>query len=281
MMNANLTAVMLSAILIASISMTPAFGQFPDPIMVTTDKPSYSEGDTIVVSGAVRDLLPGVPVALTVVAPNGNLVAIDQITIGENREYSAELTAGGNVMKAEGIYTISVQYGSQSRVAETTFEFSGSTDTGMDKGMGQGDGKYAVTILDEEYLLDYSITGGSIVSITPNTDDKSLVIVIDTIDDGSLTITLPRTVIDALDGDMDGVYFVMVDGQESDDVEETKTSTDRTLVIEFSAGAEEIEIIGTWIVPEFGTIASMILAVAIISIIAISARSRLSIMPRY
>ncbi|MCY4492049.1 MAG: PEFG-CTERM sorting domain-containing protein [Thaumarchaeota archaeon] len=280
-MNANLTAVMLSAILIASISMTPAFGQFPDPIMVTTDKPSYSEGDTIVVSGAVRDLLPGVPVALTVVAPNGNLVAIDQITIGENREYSAELTAGGNVMKAEGIYTISVQYGSQSRVAETTFEFSGSTDTGMDKGMGQGDGKYAVTILDEEYLLDYSITGGSIVSITPNTDDKSLVIVIDTIDDGSLTITLPRTVIDALDGDMDGVYFVMVDGQESDDVEETKTSTDRTLVIEFSAGAEEIEIIGTWIVPEFGTIAAMILAVAIISIVAISARSRLSIMPRY
>ena len=280
-MNANLTAVMLSAILIASISMTPAFGQFPDPIMVTTDKPSYSEGDTIVVSGAVRDLLPGVPVALIVMAPNGNVVAIDQITIGENREYSAELTAGGNVMKAEGTYTVTVQYGSESRVAETTFEFSGSTDTGMDKGMSQGDGKYAVTILDEEYLLDYSITGGSIVSITPNADDKSLVIVIDTIDDGSLTITLPRTVIDALDGDMDGIYLVMVDRQESDDVEETKTSTDRTLVIEFSAGAEEIEIIGTWIVPEFGTIAAMILAVAIISIIAVTARSRLSIMPRY
>ena len=280
-MNANLTAVMLSAILIASISMTPAFGQFPDPIMVTTDKPSYSEGDTIVVSGAVRDLLSGVPVALTVVAPNGNLVSIAQIEIGENREYSTELTAGGNVMKAEGTYTISVQYGSQSRVAETTFEFSGSTDTGMDKDMGQGEGKFPVEILDEEYLLDYSITGGSIVSITPNVDDKSLVIIIDTIDDGSLTITLPRTVIDALDGDMDGVYLVMVDRQESDDVEETKTSTDRTLVIEFSAGAEEIEIIGTWIVPEFGTIAAMILAVAIISIIAVSARSRLSIMPRY
>ena len=34
------------------------------------------------------------------------------------------------------------------------------------------------------------------------------------------------------------------------------------------------------VVPEFGTIAAMILAVAIISIIAVSARSRLSIMPR-
>ena len=35
------------------------------------------------------------------------------------------------------------------------------------------------------------------------------------------------------------------------------------------------------VVPEFGTIAAMILAVAIISIIAISAKSRLSIIPRY
>jgi predicted secreted protein with PEFG-CTERM motif len=35
------------------------------------------------------------------------------------------------------------------------------------------------------------------------------------------------------------------------------------------------------VVPEFGTIAVMVLAVAIISIIAISAKSRLSIMPRY
>ena len=40
------------------------------------------------------------------------------------------------------------------------------------------------------------------------------------------------------------------------------------------------EIATKQVVPEFGTIAAMILAVAIISIIAISAKSRLSIMPR-
>jgi predicted secreted protein with PEFG-CTERM motif len=49
----------------------------------------------------------------------------------------------------------------------------------------------------------------------------------------------------------------------------------------FPAGAEKIEVVGTFVVPEFGTIAVMILAVAIISIIAVSAKSRLSIMPRY
>jgi predicted secreted protein with PEFG-CTERM motif len=72
----------------------------------------------------------------------------------------------------------------------------------------------------------------------------------------------------------------LIDGEEVD-FDETTTSIDRTLTIEFPAGAEEIEIIGTFVVPEFGTIAAMILAVAIISIIAISAKSRLSIIPRY
>ena len=43
----------------------------------------------------------------------------------------------------------------------------------------------------------------------------------------------------------------------------------------------EVEVEDGVVVPEFGTIAAMILAVAIISIIAISAKSRLSIVPRY
>ena len=94
-------------------------------------------------------------------------------------------------------------------------------------------------------------------------------------------LPLPRELIDALfpEGEDDD-YFVLVDGEEVD-FDETKTSTDRTLVISFPAGAEEIEIIGTHVVPEFGAIAALILAVAIISIIAVSAKSRLSIMPRY
>ena len=43
----------------------------------------------------------------------------------------------------------------------------------------------------------------------------------------------------------------------------------------------EVDILDGTVVPEFGTIAAMILAVAIISIIAVSAKSRLSIIPRY
>jgi len=38
------------------------------------------------------------------------------------------------------------------------------------------------------------------------------------------------------------------------------------VTVMFPAGAETIEIVGTHVVPEFGTIAAMILAVAIVSI---------------
>ncbi len=111
-------------------------------------------------------------------------------------------------------------------------------------------------------------------------DAVSLLIYIQTTDDGSITLTIPRSVLDASIANGDDEFFVLVDGEEVD-FEEITTATDRRLTIEFSAGTEQIEIIGTFVIPEFGTIAAMILAVAIISIVAISAKSRLSIPSRY
>jgi len=46
-------------------------------------------------------------------------------------------------------------------------------------------------------------------------------------------------------------------------------------------GTEKIEIHGSWAIPELGVIAAMILAVAIESIIVITAKTRLSLVPKY
>ncbi|MEX0764039.1 MAG: PEFG-CTERM sorting domain-containing protein, partial [Nitrosopumilaceae archaeon] len=62
---------------------------------------------------------------------------------------------------------------------------------------------------------------------------------------------------------------------------ETKSKTSRTLSVGFLADDTQIEIVGTQIVPEFGPIAALVLAVAIISIIAVSAKTRLRLMPKY
>ena len=273
MMNTHLSVFALSAIIIACIGITPAFGQIADSIVVTTDKTSYADGETILVTGEVRELLSGYPVSLRVIAPNGNLVSVAQIDVGSDKKFSAELTAGGALMRSEGEYTIAVLYGTESRTAETTFTFGGSTVT-----PGQGT-KIAVTGTD--FMVSYKITGGKLVSITPDVDSHSLIIAMTASQDGSLEITLPRALIDAKMGDQDDTFFVLVDDEEVDSEETATSSTDRTLTIPFSAGSEQIEIIGTFVIPEFGTIAVMVLAVAIISIIAVSAKSRLSIMPKY
>ena len=118
--------------------------------------------------------------------------------------------------------------------------------------------------------VPFSILGGMVTGATINTNDNSIVISINAEEDGILTVTPSKTV-------QDGIFMVLVDGEEWDDVEIVANE----VTVMFPAGAEEIEIIGTFVVPEFGTIAAMILAVAIISIIAVSAKSRLSIIPRY
>ena len=133
-----------------------------------------------------------------------------------------------------------------------------------------------------EFNVDYDVTGsGSVANVTPDSESSSVLVELEaTTEQGVLTITLPREVMDAkVSDDEDDDFFVLVDGEEVP-FEETKTDADRTLAIEFPPGTEEVEIIGTFVVPEFGTIAMMILAVAIISIVAISAKSRLSVMPR-
>ena len=116
----------------------------------------------------------------------------------------------------------------------------------------------------------YDISGGHITSATVNLDDNSVIINIHADDDGVLTISPSQST-------QKGIFMVLVDGEESDDAE----INGNTVIVPFGAETEQIEIIGTFVVPEFGTIAAMILAVAIISIVAISAKSRLSIVPRY
>ena len=134
-------------------------------------------------------------------------------------------------------------------------------------------------VINTDLAIKYDITNGSVVSIFPDVNANSLVIKIDTVKVGEMTLELPRSLIDAKIDNVDDVFFTLVDGEEVD-YEESVTDTHRILTIPFTEGTEEIEIIGTFVVPEFGTITVMILAVAIISIIAASAKSRLSIMPR-
>ena len=129
---------------------------------------------------------------------------------------------------------------------------------------------YSIMLSGAEDVIPYDIAGGAITGSAINLDNNSIVLNLSSVDDGTLTISPSEST-------QSGIFMVLIDGQEANDV----TIDGNTVTVPFTAGAETIEIIGTFVVPEFGTIAAMILAVAIISIIAISSKSRLSIVPRY
>ena len=290
----------LFGILITSIGVSPIFGE-NGIIIVNTDKSSYSDGDTITISGEIKNMVPGDQLSLIIQSPNGNLVSLDQMTVGVDNQFSTEIKLGGKLMNVEGTYTIKIQYREQS--ANTSFEFDGDVgvtsngviDDNIDDNIDDIVKEIivedpvivdsvvtatTVTVQDSTDLVSYEITNAKLINIVPDLDAVSLVVYIESTNDGSITLTIPRSVLDASINEGDDEFFVLVDGEEVD-FEEITTSTDRTLTIEFLAGTEQIEIIGTFVIPEFGTIAAMILAVAIISIVAISAKSKLSIESRY
>lgn len=267
-MKGYLSVFTITTLLIASFGMAPAFGQTVSPITVETNLSSYLEGQKVIISGTVDSIFEGFPVTILVKSPVGNLVSIDQVSVDvTTKQYSSEVVAGGSLMAAGGTYTIEVHYGSLEKT--TTFEFEGSSDTISGN----------IAIDDSRDMIGYEITNGVMESIEPDVESNSLLVDIQSTDDGFVIFKIPRTLFDAQVDGQDGKVMVYVDGKKVTFDEKT-TSKDRTITVSFPDGAQEIEIVGTFVVPEFGTIAAMILAVAIISIIAVSARSRLSIMPK-
>lgn len=92
-----------------------------DSIFVEVDKPSYSNGEIISVTGEVNNLFLNGAVTLQAIAPNGNLISIAQTEVDSDKKFRFELAVGGPMMKNEGIYTIEVRYGKTK--AGTTFSF--------------------------------------------------------------------------------------------------------------------------------------------------------------
>jgi predicted secreted protein with PEFG-CTERM motif len=270
-LKSSLSLFTVSVILIASMSVIPIFGEIQEEIVVTTDKPFYVEGEIAKVTGEVKDLYSGTDVTLIVDSPNNNIVTIAQLTVDDDKKFSTEINLGSALMNMDGTYRISVLYGNSSRTAETTFELKVDLPTNIISISVDG---------SSTNMIEYQIRGGKIVNIEPDVNASSLIFEINTASEGTLTLTIPRTVFDSVEDGKDAEVYVLADGVEPK-FTETITANDRKLVIIFPDGTEKIEIIGTFVVPEFGTIAAMILAVAIISIIAVSAKSRLSIIPRY
>jgi len=100
-----------------------------EPLSVTTNKEFYGEGNTITISGFVKNFDASDPqkkmdVTIVITAPNGNLVTVLQISPSSDGNYSDSFTAGG-MINVGGDYTVKAKWGAQSN--QTVFKYGGSS----------------------------------------------------------------------------------------------------------------------------------------------------------
>ena len=235
------------------------------PISLWTDKSTYDHNDAIIVEGRVANVVSGLPVTLTVTNSLNSIITVDQIIVDEMGSFKTTLSTEGALWKHDGRYFIKANYGSAVKSTKVLVELvNGGVPEPISKTCAQSE------LSVEGNCVPFSITGGTVNRVTVNTNDNSLILMISANEDGTITLSPSKNV-------LDGPFMVLVDDEQWDDVE----FSGNKITVMFLAGSEKIEIFGTHVIPEFGAIAVLILAVAIISIIAVSAKSRLSIMPRY
>jgi len=252
-------------------------------ITIETDKDVYDHSSVITVTGQAVPIDPqGSDVSIQVFAPNGNLVTVAQVTPRSDGNFSTTINTAG--FGSDGTYMIKAQYvGAETTVsveltnaievseaAETGTAVTGTAVTGATVTGPSGESFYKLGAGQIEYDVTCNATPGFFA----NADDDSIVIYLDPTDDGIITVTLHEELIKPFE---DGTFAVIVNNQEMQDF----TQVGNTLTIPCMVGTEKIEIHGSWAIPEFGVIAVMILAAAIISIIVITAKTRLSLVPRY
>ena len=137
-----------------------------------------------------------------------------------------------------------------------------------------------LTVGDEEFDIQYMITNATLDELTADAETATLTAMITSTEDGELTIQLPRDIIDSVENGEDADYLVFVDEVE-DFADDDFGEEIRTLTIPFQAQTEQIDFVGTTVVPEFGAIAAIVLAVAIVGIIVATTRSgRFSFLPK-
>ena len=257
--------------MIITVSITPVFAQDSESITIDTNKETYTQGDTIVVFGEVKKIIGGLSSITMQIYNAGNLVFVAQPQLANDGTYAESIFASGKLWQTNGSYLVRVFY-TEEIVTETNFQFYNTAQTVDPSSI------LSVNIPNASEVFDvgYAITTGEVTDIQVDKDNYSLVVDFNIDAAGDLILSLPRESFDARTTDgSDDMFIVLITNISGNtfeiEYEEMQTNSEsRTVKIPFVEGDYKVQIIGTYVIPEFGTIAMMILSVSIISVIILS-----------
>jgi len=244
-------------------------------LSLTADKGST----TITVSGTTG--VTNNDISIIVRAPNGNIVTIDQVSPDANGDFMTEIQTGSFLWKQDGAYTVTAQQGEKRTlytislfveiVGGTTLATAVSDSSLTSLTSGGSISKAPGLTMEADFVW-----GSTSIDINGQTDRPKL--------DITFVITAPNgniISVDQITPNIGGSFMVNI--QTGGDV----WGQDGFYTIAAEQGVPshqdsvQVEIVDGAVIPEFDTIAAMILSVAIISIIAVTAKTRLRLVPKY
>jgi len=247
-----------------------------DQKSISTSSDIYFSGDYVVIFGNVNTIFENMPITIQIYYES-NLVDVAQVPVAQDGTFVKSFNAAGQQWKEEGTYTIRVQY-TPTQIGETTFEFFSQV-------IEKSSSVFPVQIPNSgTFDVGYTIRGGEVTGIDMNVDRYSLLVETTVNTNGNLILKLPRESFDAQSDGKDNTFIILISKENNNpedfvqvEYEEIATSSDyRTIRIPLEDGDKWIEVIGTYVIPEFGSIVIIILVVAVSSAIIIS-KSRFSV----
>ena len=260
------------------ISMIFQTAEAVDEITLSTSNDIYYNGDHVVVFGNVNTLFENIPITIQIYHET-NLISVAQVPVAKDGTFVSSFYATGAKWKDDGTYVIRAQYTS-TQIAETAFEFFGQA---VDKSSAE----YPVDIPNSgTFNVGYTIRGGEVKGITMNQERYSLLVETNMNSNGNLILKLPRDSFDAKSDGTDETFIILISKRafvseieyfDQVEYEEIAVSPDyRTIRIPLEEGDNWVEVIGTYVIPEFGSIVIIILVVAVSSAIIMS-KSKFSV----
>jgi len=274
MHNSRIFCVILTLTL--AISMIFQGAEAIEEITLSTSSNIYYNGDHVVVFGNISTFFEKLPITIQIYHET-NLVSVAQVPVAKDGTFVSSFYATGSKWKDEGSYTVRAQY-TPTQIAETTFEFFSQV-------INESHAVFPVDIPNSgTFDVGYTIRGGEVKDVVMNQDHYSLVIETTMNTNGNLILKLPRNSFDAQNDDTDTTFIILISKQNNVAIdfmqveyEEIAVSSDyRTIRIPLEEGDKWVEVIGTYVIPEFGSIVIIILVVAVSSAIIIS-KSRFSV----
>ena len=259
-----------------AISMIFQAAEAVDEITLSTSSDIYYDGDHVVIFGNVSTFFEDLPITIQIYHET-NLISVAQVPVAKDGTFVSSFYATGSKWVDEGVYTIRAQY-TPTQIAETTFEFFGQA---IDKSSAV----FPVDIPNSgTFDVGYTVRGGEVKSIIMDQERYSLIIETTMNSNGNLILKLPRDSFDAQNDGADTTFIILISKQNNVvedfmqvEYEEIAVSSDyRTIRIPLEEGDKWLEVIGTYVIPEFGSIVIIILVVAVSSAIIVS-KSKFSV----